>query len=369
MTTLRDRLRLGLAGVLLRATAWLLPASQAGWARAMRAEVLAIDDPTAALAFAWGCFNTAMQVRLKFQAAAAAHPDRLGLWCTSAAVLGGAAFMALQTAPTAYPVVNGLSLALAAASFALLPRQRLQQDLAWRAWAAFGLGALLLGAALTTPPTGWLPIGPVSVQPAWLLVPALWVLSASITSPTHREPAAQRALRLTGLWMGQLALLIQAQAGLLGVSALLLALRAGRRRSGADAAGAVLAAGLAVAALPRWTAPPPQPFVDEVLQQAFAQGPAWGLALGAAWLCLLLPGLLHRRAREHGLVWLGLLGLSLPGWLPAPVLGFGGSFILGYVLSLAVLPGLATGQPPTPRPAHRGSAPRDPPSLPRTGLA
>lgn len=369
MRLLRDRLCLGLAAMLLRVTAWLLLPGQGAWARAMRAEVLAINAPQEALAFAWGCFTTAMQARIQAGVAAASHPDQLGLGCASAAVLGGSAFMALQAAPTAYAGVNGLSLALAAASFALLPRRRLQQDPAWRAMTAFALGTLLLGLALVTPLTGWLPIGPVSVQPAWLLIPALWVASAPLAPLSHPEPAALAVARRAGLWMGQLALLMQAQAVLLGVTALLLALRAGRHRRGAEAMGALLAAGLAAAALPRWTAPPPLPFVDEVLQQAFARGPAWGLALGAAWLSLLLPGLLHRRAREHGLVWLGLLGLSLPGWLPAPVLGFGGSFILGYVLSLAVIPVDTPDRRPQARRFASGAAPRDPPRLARTGLA
>lgn len=373
MKTPRAPLRLGLAALLLRATARLLPGAQRDWVRAMRSEVLAIDDPHEALAYAWGCFCTALQLQARAQAAAATRPDHLGLLCASATVLCGVAFMATQAAPKAYAWINGLSLALAWASFAVLPRRRLQQDAAWRAWAAFALGSLLLAVALAPSPAGmpagWLSIGPVAVQPVWLLGPALWGVSARLAPAGPHEPMQQAAPRLAGLWMGQLALLAQAQVGLLLLTALLLGRRAWRRRSWAEAGEALVAGLMAAAALPRWTAPPPRPFVDEVLQQAFTQRTGLGFVLAAAWLTLLLPGLAHRRAREHGLVWLALIALSLPGWLPAPLLGFGGSFILGYALSLAVLPGPAPGGPTAARPSRRGTAPRDPPSLARSGLA
>lgn len=369
MKTPRDRLLAGLAALLLRVAAWLLPSRQAPWARAMRAEVLAIGDPGEALAYAWGCFTASLQAWGHGQAAATARPDRLGLLCASAAVLGGSAFMATQAAPNGYAWINALSLTLAWASFALLPRHRLQHDPAWRAWTAFALGGLLLASALGAAPTGWLPLGPVAVQPAWLLGPALWVVSSRLPSTTGSDPVQHAAPRLTGLWMGQLALMLQAQAGLLLVTTLVLCLRACRGRSWAGAGGALLSLALAAAAVPRWTVPPPLPFVDEVLQQAFAQRPGCGLVLATVWLSLLLPGLAHHRAREHGLAWLALLALSLPGWLPTPVLGFGGSFILGYVLSLAVLPGRALGGPPRAPPAHSGTARRGAPPLARASLA
>lgn len=359
------------AGLLAVATA-LLRSRHPGWARAMRAEVLAIDEAPEALRYAWGCFTTAAQLAAGAQQARLRAPDHLGLLCASLVVGLGGAFMASQEAPSRYPWVNGLSLALAGATFWLLPRVRLQRDARWRAAATFALGALLLWAAAPRPDagltTGWLRLGPLPVQPTWLLCPAWWVVSAPI-GRTPPRPWALRALHLAGLLMGLAALAVHAQAALLAVTAVLFAARAVQTKSVAQAALAVLALALAQAALARWTAPPPSPFVDEVLQRAFNQSLGLGAVLTAAWLSLLLPGLLHRRAREHGLAWAALLLLALPGWLPAPVLGFGGSFIVGYVLSLAVLPddrASALHRSPAPaNPPHAGQAP----PLPRTGLA
>lgn len=361
-----------LCGRLMAATTGLLSQQRADWARAMRAEVLAVPDEREALAFAWGCFTTALRLACMHRLGALSRPDVLGLGCASIVVALGCAFMATGKAPSAYAWVNGLSLALAWATFALLPRERLQRDEPLRAGVTCALGAFLLWAAL--PKSGasfadaWLRLGPLPVQPMWLLCPAWWAVSAPLGGPAPRSRAV-RPLQLGGLLMGLLALTAQAQTPLLVITALLLAGRAWRGRSMPEAGLALLALGMANQTLARWTAPEPQPFVDEVLQLAFTHATGLGVLMSAAWLGLLLPGLVHRRAREHGLAWAALLSLALPGWLPAPVLGFGGSFILGYVLSLAVLPDTRAAAPDAgPDPAHP-PPPRDAPPLPRTGLA
>lgn len=361
-----------LTHLLLALARALLPSRHADWGHAMRAEVLAIDEPHEALGYAWGCFTTALQLAARPALARLHAPDTLGLVCASGVVGLGCAFMATRAAPGSYAWVNGLSLALAWASFGLLPRAHLQRDARWRAVATFALGAVLLWAAAPQPDAlaaaGWLRLGPLPVQPTWLLCPAWWAVSAPV-SQTAALPMRAHALQLTGLAMGLLALATHAQAPLLAITAALLAARAVRARSGSLALLALLALALAQAALARWTAPPPSPFVDEVLQLAFTHSPALGMLMTAAWLTLLLPGLLHRQAREHGLAWAALLALALPGWLPAPVLGFGGSFILGYVMSLALLPGDRAAAPCAPRGSADPPANRNAPPLPRAGLA
>lgn len=362
----------GLTQALLALARALLPSHQADWARAMRAEVHAIDDAQDALIYAWGCFTTALQLAAASVRRGLRAPDTLGLVCTCGVVGLGCAFMATRDAPGSYAWVNGLSLALAGASFWLLPRARLQQDARWRAATTFALGAVLLWAAAPQPDgpaaAGWLRLGPLPVQPAWLLCPAWWAVSAPVERMAS-VPLGSRMLQLAGLAMGLAAVAALAQAPLLAITSALLAARAVRTRSGSQALLALLALTLARGALARWTAPSPSPFVDEVLQLAFMHGPVLGTLMTAAWLTLLLPGLLHRRAREHGLAWAALLMLALPGWLPAPVLGFGGSFIVGYVLSLTMLPAdgdTASRQPYAP--VDRTPA-RDAPPLPRARLA
>jgi hypothetical protein len=105
-----------------------------------------------------------------------------------------------------------------------------------------------------------------------------------------------------------------------------------------------------------------------VLQGALTQSLATGLALALLQVLPLWPALFHRRARQHGLVWGWLMLLSLPAWLPSPLLGFGGSFIASYLLSLALVPADAAHRPvDAPAPAAPGPR-QNPPSWPRSRL-
>jgi hypothetical protein len=196
----------------------------------------------------------------------------------------------------------------------------------------------------------------------WLLLPALLVAS-DVRSRPSAGPWA-----MGGLLMACGALALLADALLAGLMAAVLSGRACSRRSGAMAllAGAtgVTAAWLA----PAWQAPEAVTFVDRVLQRGFEEHLALGLALVLLQVLPLWAALRHRQARLHGLVWGLLVLLSLPGWLPSPLVGFGGSFIVAYLLSLALLPDgsadrTATGPWPM---AARGR--RDPPTWPRSGL-
>lgn len=158
---------------------------------------------------------------------------------------------------------------------------------------------------------------------------------------------------------GALALL--ADAVLTGLVAAVLGVRAWSRRSGALALLAAAAGATLLSLGADWRAPEAVPYVDRVLHSSFEQGLAFGLALAVLQLLPLWPALRHRAARQHGLVWGLLVVLSLPGWLPSPLVGFGGSFIVAYPLSLALLPG-DTGQSPCAGTDPSGVRPRrDPP--------
>lgn len=369
------------ARLLMRACARLLAGPQAHWARAMQAEVEALSalsatsatsangeagDEHAALAYAWGCLRAALGHALGRALAQTlvpalarlAQPATAGVLAGTAAVLLGCLFMWHAGAPGAYVVMNLLSLALAAATFGLLPRRRLQQDglLRGRLAAALGGGLLLpslLGAGLGGA-SPWLHIGPVGVQLTWLLLPALLV--ASDVGPQ----AEARRWAGCGLLIALGALALQAEAPLAGLVAAFFALRAWRQRSRAAAGLALLAGAVAWQAAPRWSAADTLPFVDQVLQQGYAQHLAAGLGLTLALLLPFAPALLQRQARESGALWGLWLLLSLPGWLPSPLVGFGGSFIVGHLLSLALLPSGCTDEggpaPPIPLTPHSGPA-------------
>uniref|UniRef100_UPI0019D56DB0 hypothetical protein n=1 Tax=Caulobacter sp. SSI4214 TaxID=2575739 RepID=UPI0019D56DB0 len=99
-------------------------------------------------------------------------------------------------------------------------------------------------------------------------------------------------------------------------------------------------------AVTRAEALPATPFVDDVLTSAFELHPLLGLTVLGATGLLLTPGLLGglRDGRAlaaygaFGAVWGSTLAAAAVGPYPTPVIGYGGSAIIGYLLSLAMLP-------------------------------
>lgn len=351
--------------LLMSAAMWLLGDQRATWGRAMQAELEAVADEGEALAFACGCGRAAIGHALRAYFARPASVHRAGAWACSVAVLLGCVFMHSAGAPVHYAVMNLLSLALALATFGLVPRFPPGHDDLLRARLSFALGALLLGATLAPAPaaaSAWLSLGPVHLNLAWLLLPALLVASEV------RPLSTARPWAVGGLLMACAAMAVLGDAVLSGVVAAVLTARAWGHRSGALALLAVAAWGTAMHLWPGWQAPQAVPFVDQVLPGGFAQGWGIGLALALLQVLPLWPALRHRQARPLGFVWGLLVLLSLPGWLPSPLVGFGGSFIVGYLLSLALLPNEAATRAvadPTPASVH----PRHgPPNWPRSGL-
>jgi hypothetical protein len=101
------------------------------------------------------------------------------------------------------------------------------------------------------------------------------------------------------------------------------------------------------------------PFVDRIFFSSFALHPLAGFAvLGGATL-MLVPAIAgyridpDRRASHavFGSVWLAVILAAALGNYPTPLVGYGGSAILGYLLSLLYLPRGAT------RTIGRGGAP------------
>lgn len=312
----------------------LLGAQQSDWAHAMQAEVAAAGSEREALSFAWGCLWAALHHSSAAARGGLAQVHNVGVLSCAVAVVAGCAFMHSAGAPGHYVWINLLSLVFAVATFYLLPHRRLQADERLRAKLAFALGALLLTAGVGLAPTGasaWLQIGPVTLNLPWLLLPAL--LLASDVQPQ----SAARSWAVGGLLMACSTLVLQADPVLLGLVAAVLAVRAWRQGDIASALLALAASAMAVCVTPSWQAPQALAFVDQVIHRGYNQSELVGLGLLLTQVMPLWLSLQHRQARQHGLVWGLLVALSLPGWLPSPLVGFAGSFIVGYVLSLMVL--------------------------------
>ena len=250
------------------------------------------------------------------------------------------AYMAAADAPAKYLAVNAGTLIVGLIALAVGKR-----------WGrpvlpVAGIFALVIALALLATAlfghsldgtTRWVRIGPLTVQPGLILMPLLAVLFS-------RE---RSLLTTTGVVIAAAALALQpdrATAGALTLAMAALALTKQDRR----VLTALFATGAAFAvALLRPDTLPAQPFVERVLFTAFETHLAAGIAvwIGVKWL--LIPAIAGRVLdRENtptyavfGAVWLGIIAASALGNYPTPLVGYGASSILGYVLSLSALPG------------------------------
>jgi hypothetical protein len=258
-------------------------------------------------------------------------PQRLGALAATAATGLGMLVMAVAGAPKTYLIINLAALTIGMALLALLQRNR--PNPAYGGWLGLAAAAGLLATALlgTTidGATRWVRIGVVSLQPSLVLLPLLIMAFARV-----RDAKSTMAMLIAAV-----ALALQpdrAMAGALVAGLAALAVTA-RDRQVLLALTAALC-GFAVTLL-RPDTLPPTPFVEQVYASAFGFSPAAGLALLAGSVLLLLPMLaLHRaEATVFAAVWLAILAAAAIGNYPTPLLGYGGSGIIGYLLCLTAL--------------------------------
>lgn len=259
-------------------------------------------------------------------------PQFLGVLAATGATGLGVLVMAAAGAPKAYLIINMAALTIGVALLALLQRNR--TNATYAGWLGLAAAAGLLATALlgTTidGATRWVRIGVVSLQPSLVLLPLLIMAFAR----------ARDAKATVAMLIAAVALALQpdrAMAGALvaGLAALAVTVR---DRQVLLALVAALC-GFAVTLL-RPDTLPPTAFVEQVHASAFAFSAAAGLALLAGSALMLLPMLALRRvdATVFAAVWVAILAAAVIGNYPTPLLGYGGSGILGYLLCLAGLP-------------------------------
>ena len=116
--------------------------------------------------------------------------------------------------------------------------------------------------------------------------------------------------------------------------------------------------------LARPDALPAVPYVDRVLFTAFDVHPVAGAAVLIGALILLVPALAGRLGDAangpaylvFGTIWLGCVVAAALGNYPTPLVGYGGSAILGYLLSLSAFPSRRRAALGSGADAGRGSA-------------
>jgi cell division protein FtsW (lipid II flippase) len=208
-----------------------------------------------------------------------------------------------------------------------------------------GFAVLLLGTALLATAlfgasadgaSRWIWIGPLSVQVSLVLLPFMLLSFAG-----HRDRAGT-----AGIALAALALAVQPDRAMAGVLALGLAALATARRDVFSLTALLAALAGFAATLVRPDFLPAVPFVDRILFTAFSVHPLAGAAVLLGACILILPAIAGwvkdpangSACRVFGAVWIGVIAAAALGNYPTPVVGYGGSAILGYVLGLAVFP-------------------------------
>jgi hypothetical protein len=370
-----------LATRILAAASRLLPPRLSSWSRAMAHELMAIGDDRSALLFAAGCLRAAFFLALaeRLDAARAilfppstfgrsfpimngilAQPRLLGLICGAAAVGIGMAYMGAAGAPSRYLLVNFAALVLGATAWLALGRTA-RSSLAGTGPAILALSVpLLLTAWFGVAVEGasrWVGAGPLVLQVSLILVPVMIVLYARRPDPAGTAGMAAAAL----------ALALQpdrAMAGVLAVALLALAFETRGRLALLAAAASIPAFGWTLLTPDRLGA---SAFVDRVLYAAFDVHPLAGAAVVAGAAALVVPPLvsLAKGLGDRAVLlafcgcWSAVAAAAALGDYPTPLVGYGGSAVLGYLLSVALLPGgaRATDAPDLASPAAAAADP------------
>lgn len=350
-------LRRSLATLLCRVLQAALPPSLQPWGWAVRYEAASIQDDTKALLFTLDSlsgllpraiaahllrpFADGSSARSLFDATVR-RPRAFGILCAIGSALLGLVYMALAGAPTRYLGINIGALAVGLTILGML----VQVATADRSWADGAIvtmaGALLSTALLGAEVDGaarWVNLVGMAIQPSLILLPVMLVAFARTRS----------ARATTGIVIAAAAMALQpdrAMAGMLALCVTVLAvLRRDRHTVIAFAAGV---AGFA-ATLMRADRLPAAPYVDQILYSSFGVHAGAGLAVWGGAALMLVPAIAgfsrdpdNRRVyAAFGTAWFAAIVAAALGNYPTPVVGYGGSAIIGYVVSLFALPKLS----------------------------
>jgi hypothetical protein len=251
--------------------------------------------------------------------------------CGAVATALGLGYMAAAAAPNTYLAINAAAFVIGLAIVAIASQLRLPVS---AGAICLGLAAVLLVCFLlgtgVNGATRWLRLGNIIVQPSLILVP---VLALSFAHD-------RRSLGVVAVAITALVLALQpdrAMAAALAAGLVTLALV--RPASETFTAAAAAVAGFATAMF-RPDTQGAMPFVDRIYSTSFEVHPLAGVAVLSGSLILLLPTVSGPRGNQSelgasavfGAVWVAIVAAAALGNYPTPLVGYGGSAILGYLL-------------------------------------
>lgn len=361
------------AALICKLASTILPPPMRHWGLAMQHEMASVPNGRAALSFALGCLGCALRITFAFHlrdplrvwidSAAEVldeqgsstirsmndllrHPRHLVIACAATATGLGVVHMVVAGAPYRHVVMNVtallIGLVVAAGIVGALRGGRF----------AGGLTSIVLGLSLlATAMFGisvdgaarWVAVAGVPIQPSQLVVPVMTICFARARDP----------LSAVGLALAVLALAVQFDrtlAGSLAAALTVLMLLRPERTVLFALAAAIVGFGLTLAQGDNSEA---MPYVDRIVSSAFLAHPLPGLAVVAGAALILLPAVAGRifdaENREvyyvFGALWLAMIVASALGNSPTPLVAYGGSAIVGYVISLIGFPSFAAGAP------------------------
>lgn len=362
-------LRRRLTDLACRALQATLPPSLQAWGWAVRCEAASIPDDTKALLFTLdslcGLMPRAVASHLLrpfasligdgapfSKGSTAMHildttmrrPRALGIACVIGAVVLGVVYMAIAGAPMRYLGINAGALVIGLTMLALLGRT-LAAGQRWTGGAIIAMaGALLATALLDSEAEGaarWVALGGLAIQPSLILLPVMLIAFCR----------ARSVLATGGIVAAAAAMALQPDRAMAGMLVLCLAaLLVIRRDRHVVVALAASIAGFA-ATLARADTLPAAPYVDQILYSSFNLHVGAGLAVLGGSVLLLVPAIVGwKRDVENratyaafGAIWFAAIMAAALGNYPTPIVGYGGSAIIGYALSLLGVPKLAGG--------------------------
>jgi hypothetical protein len=255
----------------------------------------------------------------------------------TAAVLCGLLFLALTGAPPRLLLINlvALGVGLAVVAIArLLPRPTpAVRDALTLSMAAALLATALLGTEAEGA-TRWIAIGSLSLQPSLILVPAL--LFAHVGAPGRWTSLA--------IALAALAVALQPDRSVAAALAAVTLVDAVLRRTRGAWLTAIAPLAAFAATLGQPDLLPAVAHVDQILWTPLRAEPLAAIAIWTGTLLLFLPAVsLWRRAHilpavAFTALWAVLVLSAAVGNYPTPLVGYGASCILGYLLAALALP-------------------------------
>jgi hypothetical protein len=269
------------------------------------------------------------------------NPRALGVACAATATVLGLLYMSAAGAPSVHLAVNALSLVMGLALFAVISPTGLASRLSGGVLVALG-GLLLATALLGVSVEGasrWVRVAGLSLQISLVVLPAMLVAFAR----------GRGLLATIGMILAAVALALQPDRAMAGVLAAALAVLAMYRPDRWVVSTLAVAITGFATTLMRPDSLPAVPYVDQILYTSFQVHPLAGLAVVGGALLLIVPAIAGRwmdpgNCEVHavfGAVWLGVVAAAALGNYPTPLVGYGGSAILGYALSLSFMPSRA----------------------------